>query len=49
MNTYAEKRNIGFRAARAVYLVFEGIASAAVAVLVVFTWFISATWPSSRH
>jgi hypothetical protein len=49
MNTYAHKQHIGLRAAKGAYLVLEGIASAVVAVLVVFTWFISATWPTSRH
>jgi hypothetical protein len=52
MDTYLEneeKPHLGWRVAKGVYLVFEGVASAAVAVLVVATWFISASWPQSRH
>lgn len=37
------------KAVRGIYLLFEGVASAVVAVLVVLTWFISATWTSSRN
>jgi hypothetical protein len=48
MNTIAPQ-HLARRAAKGIYFVVEGIASAAVAVVVVFSWFVSATWPSSRH